>query len=97
MPKEQSVTRFLPSAPDRDQNQISTMSITNSERKVVVKTAEMSDDMQQDAVDCAIQVCKYVRSRKPEILPTAATAAYCMFALYRLWTNTHPRRTLQLT
>ena len=28
-----------------------------SERKAVIKNADMSEDMQQEAVDCATQVC----------------------------------------
>ena len=28
-----------------------------AERKAVIKNADMSEDMQQDAVDCASQVC----------------------------------------
>ena len=28
-----------------------------SERKAVIKNADMAEDMQQDAVDCATQVC----------------------------------------
>lgn len=38
-----------------------TQPIMTSERKPVVKSADMSDDMQQDAVECAIAVrsCKH--------------------------------------
>jgi hypothetical protein len=28
-----------------------------SDRKAVIKNADMSEDMQQDAIDCAMQVC----------------------------------------
>lgn len=28
-----------------------------SDRKAVIKNADMAEDMQQDAVDCATQVC----------------------------------------
>ena len=31
---------------------------TMSERKAVIKNADMSEDMQQDAIDCATQVTK---------------------------------------
>lgn len=29
-----------------------------SERKAVIKNADMSEEMQQDAIDCATQVCE---------------------------------------
>ena len=42
---------FLPSSPSRRQSSSSTM----TDRKAVIKNADMSEDMQQDAVDCATQ------------------------------------------
>ena len=30
-----------------------------AERKAVIKNADMAEDMQQDAVECATQVCVY--------------------------------------
>jgi len=36
-----------------------------SERKAVIKNADMSEDMQQDAVDCATQVSDYYVQRGP--------------------------------
>jgi len=32
--------------------------MAGGERKLVIKATDMSDDMQQDAVDCALQVRK---------------------------------------
>lgn len=32
------------------------------ERKLVIRASDMSDDMQQDAVDCALQVSQHMRS-----------------------------------
>ena len=34
-----------------------------SERKAVIKNADMSEDMQQDAIDCATQVLLFVNLR----------------------------------
>ena len=35
--------------------------MSGGERKLVIRASDMSDDMQQDAVDCALQVSPYMR------------------------------------
>jgi len=43
-------------SPERFRSSTTTRTATMSERKAVIKNADMSEDMQQDAIDCATQV-----------------------------------------
>ena len=45
-----------------------------SERKAVIKNADMSEDMQQDAVDCASQALEKYNIEK--VLPTMMPFTY---------------------
>ena len=45
-----------------------------SERKAVIKNADMSEDMQQDAIDCATQVTTQCTSCSSDDLSAVRTA-----------------------
>lgn len=45
--------------------QFKALDLTMSERKAVIKNADMSEDMQTDAIDCAAQVWTAERSAMP--------------------------------
>ena len=72
-----------------------------SDRKAVIKNADMSEEMQQDAVDCATQVNRNEKSKayqKNNFLkhPTWIDK-YDLFYFFRHWKNTILKRILLLT
>ena len=53
-----------------------THSIKMAERKAVIKNADMSEDMQQDAVDCATQVKSDFKTLAVPFVPLKHTCNY---------------------
>ena len=49
-----------------------------SERKAVIKNADMSEDMQQDAIDCATQVTPLLNRKLVRLIRCDATAQHAI-------------------
>lgn len=54
-----------------------------ADRKAVIKNADMSEEMQQDAVDCATQALEKYNIEKVQFLCYYA----CMCGLYLYWSS----------
>lgn len=57
----------------------------SSDRKAVVKNADMSEEMQQDAVDCATQAIEKFNIEKVRLVWVLCTVLYCF--LWIILTN----------
>lgn len=57
-----------------------------SERKAVIKNADMSEDMQQDAVDCASQALEKYNIEKASTVPYHSVPMVICHGEANLWT-----------
>lgn len=68
------------------------------DRKAVIKNADMSEEMQQDAVDCATQALEKFNIEKVIVIPCNITKRQfkikCSFWTYYRYYNNHKRHNL---
>jgi Dynein light chain type 1 len=65
-----------------------------SERKAVIKNADMSEDMQQDAVDCASQALEKYNIEKVRIIPRFTNSLFASQSTFKYFLSKMSRVSL---